>query len=161
VQPNFSDVPGTPTTADTVVWASLGTPAPTETAFDWPAEHQCRARHHHPAAPAALHHLSQLTQGAAAVPAGRHADLARHLDQDRATAAFQVCTLAGLTGEPSRRFHRRAASSRRRQRRMDLPRCTLPDGKTHFLCVQAGQTGAEFMIPQFNNTLHAQTATAR
>jgi hypothetical protein len=41
---------------------------------------------------------------------------------------------------------------------MDLPRHSLPDGKTHFLCIQAGQTGPQFIMPQFDNAMHAQTA---
>lgn len=146
VEPDFSDVPGVTTNDNDVVWASLGTPAPTETAYDWPATTNIGlGTIILPRRPLSLS-ASQLTLAGAQQnpPVGTHVSLGMVIDVGG--TVFYVCTQSGLTS-PESPFGGSA----------EWTLTGMPDGKTHFLCVQAGRTGPQFVIPNFDNTLHART----
>ncbi len=159
VQPNFSDIEGTQTIDGGVTWASLGTPAPTETAFDWPA-----------ATPVDLGDIilprrplylswRALTQGGRQQFPSVGTQISRGTLVQSSNGAFQVCTLGGLSvlAEPAFSTTRGVVTTDGSAEWTCLG-TSLPDGRTHFLCIQAGITGPQFMVPQFDNTRHAQTA---
>jgi hypothetical protein len=158
--PNFSDVPGATTTDGSVVWASLGTPAPTETAFDWPPNTKVGL-----GTIILPRKILTLTYAQVTLP-GR-----QQIPQAGVTVSFgsiirdsngnyQACTLSGLTKVS---LNGPAFSSSRGVVTHDgsvewtCIGSKLPDGKTHYLCVQEGQTGPEFIIPQFDSALHGRT----
>lgn len=159
--PNFSDVPGETTNDNTVVWASLGTAAPTETAFDWPANSNVGlGTIILPRRPLVLTYL-QLTQAGRQQfpPVGTQISLGTLIRSGN--GAYHVATLPGLTkvrssSEPAFGTTRGSVLTDGSVEWTCIG-ANLPDGKTHFLCVQAGKTGAQFMIPQFDNALHART----
>lgn len=147
VEPGFSDVPGVTTNDNTVVWASLGTPAPTETAYDWPANTNIGfGTIILPRKPLYLT-AAQLILAASQQnpPTGTHVSRGMVMQSG---GQFYVCTLSGLSN-PGSAFGGSVVWT--------LIGNNLPDGKTHFLCVQPGKTGPELIIPQFDNALHAQT----
>lgn len=145
VEPSFSDVPGETTTDGTVTWASLGTPAPAETAFDWPANTNVSlGTIILPRRPLAITLREFLLSGLQQVP-----PVSTHIGVGTTLlfgdGNYYVCTVSGLIGPTgtSAEFWNLGPK--------------LPDGKTHFMCVQAGKTGPQYHVPQFNNTLHART----
>lgn len=158
-QPNFSDIPGTPTTDGTVTWASLGVPAPSETAFDWAANTNIGlGTIILPRRPLYLT-WRQLTQGGRQQFPRVGTQVSRGQLIQSSNGAFQVCTLAGLgssINEPAFSTTRGVVTTDGSAEWTCLG-TAIPDGKTHFLCIEAGKTGAEFMVPQFDNALHAQT----
>lgn len=158
--PAFSDVPGE-TTQDGgtggVTWASLGTPAPTETAFDWTANTPIGlGTIIMPRKPLYLS-WSALTQ------AGRQQFPRVGTQISRGTlvsaaGGFHVCTLPGLSGLAEPGFgSSRGVTVTDGSAQWTCLGASLPDGKTHFVAVQAGRTGGDFLIPQFENALHSQT----
>ncbi|MBR0687354.1 hypothetical protein JQ594_15590 [Bradyrhizobium manausense] len=160
-QPDFSDIPGTTTTDGTVVWASLGTPAPSETAFDWPANSNVGlGTIILPRRPLYLTYTQLTLAGRQQFPqVGTHVSLGMYI-QD-ASLNFHVCTLGGLTKvatQPPGFASSRGGVTDDGSVEWTCIGSTLPDGKTHYLCVSAGHTGALFMIPEFDPTLHAQTS---
>lgn len=142
VQPNFSSIPGVTTIDGGVTWASLGTSAPTETAFDWPADTMIGlGTVILPRKPLSIRMGQFLLAGAQQIPPQpTHIGLGTVLQDG---TDYLICTQAGLVGGTSAVLYNLGPS--------------LPAGKTHFICVQAGKTGPQFHIPRFDNTLHAQT----
>ena len=160
VEPNFSDIPGVTTTDNAVVWASLGIPNPTETSYNWTAQTSV------PLGEVILPLRSLfiswlvLTQGGRQQIPPSPTTVARGAIVQGSNGYFQVCTLGGLTSQKLREpvwgatYGQVVADGSVEWTNIGP---TLPDGKTHFMCVQAGQTGAQFLIPPFNNALHART----
>lgn len=159
VQPDFSDVPGVTTNDNTVVWASLGTPSPAETAFDWTSDTNVGlGTMILPRRPLYLSYRDLTFAGLQQYPRVGTQVSRGTIVQD-ANGSFQVCTLPGLTSlnAPSFSATRGAVTTDGSVEWTCLGN-SLPDGKTHLLCVQAGKTGAQFLIPQFDNALHARTS---
>lgn len=139
VEPTFSDIAGITTTDGGVTWASLGTAAPTETAFDWPANTPVGLGtmilpRRQLSVPTALYILGGAQQ---IPPQSTHIGVGVMLDNNR------ICTTSGLIGPNGNSAV--------------FVNVQNPDGKTHYICVQAGLTGPQFNIPFFDNTLHART----
>lgn len=156
--PAFSDIPGTMTTWGTAVFASLGTPAPTETAYDWTAlTNVAPGTVILPRKPLSISWMTLTQAGRQLVPrTGTQASLGMIIQSSN--GYYHVCTLAGLTliAEPDFAASYGTVTNDGSVQWTCLGN-TLPDGKTHFLCVQAGKTGDLYLIPGFDNTLHAQT----
>lgn len=159
VTPNFSDIPGETTNDGTVVWASLGTSAPAETAYDWTAVTKVGlGTMLLPRRPLYVSWLTLTQAGRQQFPkVGTQVSLGMLVQGSN--GFFQVCTLPGLTGtsEPGFASTRDGVTADGSAEWTCLG-ASLPDGKTHFLCVQAGQTGAQFLLPEFDNALHARTS---
>jgi hypothetical protein len=159
VHPDFSDIPGTTTNDGTVVWASLGTPQPSETAFDWTANTPVGyGTVILPRRPLFLQYQELVAPGLQQFPKVGTQISRGTLVQDSANN-FQVCSTAGLTTiNPPVFSSTRGVITTDGSVEWKCIGSKLPDGKTHFLCVGPGTTGVELLIPQFDNTLHAQTA---
>jgi hypothetical protein len=143
VEPDFPDTPGATTHDGTVIWASLGQPNPPETAYDWqPDTNVPLGEIILPRRPLAYESFYQLELPGLQVIPKQSVSVTRGTYIGTGSTGY-VCTLSGLFGilGTSAVF---------------TP-CGLPDGKTHYICVQSGKTGAQFVIPNFNSTLHAQT----
>lgn len=158
VEPDFSDIPGVTTNDNTVVWASLGIPNPTETSYNWTAQTSVPLGEVIlPLRPLFIL-WSVLTQGGRQQfpPTGTTVALGTLVQGSN--GYFQVCTLGGLSllVEPAWGTTYGAVIDDGSVEWSNLGP-TLPDGKTHFMCVQSGQTGGQFLTPSFNNTLHART----
>jgi hypothetical protein len=142
-----------------VVWASLGTPAPSETAFDWSGE--TNVGYGTIILPRKPLYLTwqALTQGGRAQFPQVGTQVSRGALIRTNSGTYQICTLPGLTlvAEPSFSATRGVVTADGSAEWTCIG-ASLPDGKTHFLCVQPGKTGAQFIIPQFDNAMHAQTA---
>lgn len=157
-EPDFSDIPGETTNDNSVVWASLGTPSPTETAFDWTANTNVGlGTMILPRRPMFIAYGALIAAGLQQYPKVGTQISRSTIIQD-GNGNFQVCTLPGLTGIKAPTFSgTRGFVTTDGSVEWTCLGNKLPDGKTHFLCVQAGRTGFELLIPQFDNTLHAQT----
>ncbi|WP_375782918.1 hypothetical protein ACE10Z_23680 [Bradyrhizobium sp. Pha-3] len=156
--PDFSDIPGTTTTWGTAVFASLGISSPTETAYDWTALTNVGLGTVILARKPLFIAWTTLTQaGRQLVPqTGTQASLGMIIQSSN--GFFHVCTLAGLTLTREPNFANvRGTVTNDGSAQWTCLGAALPDGKTHFLCVQPGKTGAQYLIPAFDNTLHAQT----
>ena len=164
VTPAFSDISGVTTADNTVVWASLGIPNPTETSYNWTAQTNVPLGEVIlPVRPLFISYLV-LTQGGRQTFPTVGTTVARGTIVQGSNLYFQVCTLGGLTlvagvhqtYEPlwgttyGQVIHDGSVE-------WTNIGPTLPDGKTHFMCAQSGQTGPELLIPSFDNTLHART----
>lgn len=157
-QPNFSDIPGETTTWGTAVFASLGTPAPAETAYDWPANTNVGlGTIILPRRPLTLT-WQLLTQGGRQQYPSVGTQVSMGTIVDAGNGSFQVCTLGGLTRTIAPVFSTtRGVVTHDGSVEWTCLGSRLPDGKTHYLCVQAGKTGAQFMVPEFDTVLHART----
>jgi hypothetical protein len=159
VEPDFSDIPGDATNDGSVVWASLGTPAPRETAFDWSGE--TNVGYGTIILPRKPLYLTwqALTQGGRAQFPQVGTQVSRGALIRTNSGTYQICTLPGLTlvAEPSFSATRGVVTADGSAEWTCIG-ASLPDGKTHFLCIQPGKTGAQFIIPQFDNAMHSQTA---
>lgn len=158
VVPNFSDIPGVTTADGTVIWSSLGTPAPTETAYDWTADTLTGlGTVILPRKPLSVSWLTLTQAGRQLIPqTGTQASLGLIISDS--VGNYHVCTLAGLTltTEPAFASTYGGITDDGSVEWTCLG-AALPDGKTHFMCVQAGETGGLYLIPPFNPTLHART----
>jgi hypothetical protein len=145
VEPDFSDVPGTITVDGTVHWASVGTPNPPETAYDWTAVSNVPAGEIIlPRKPLFITYAALILPGQQTVPQ-TSVQVSRGQIVQFPDGNYYVCTTPGLVGVQGQSAV------------FTLIGPSLPDGKTHYIAVQSGRTGPEFIIPQFNPTLHAQT----
>lgn len=160
VHPDFSDVPGVTTNDGTVVWASLGTTSPTETAFDWTANTNVGyGTVILPRRPLFLKYQDLIAPGLQQFPRVGTQVSRGTLVQDP-SGNFQVATLPGLTlaSAVPAFSSTRGVTTNDGSVEWTCIGSKLPDGKTHFLCIDPGRTGTDLLIPQFDNTLHAQTA---
>jgi hypothetical protein len=145
VEPDFSDVVGEITIDGGVTWASLGVASPTESAADWTGVSNV------PTGTTILPRRPIYTTYAAFTAAGRlqFPPVGTPISEGTILqdgAVFKVCTVSGTVG----------AITGDTATLVTLP--TLPDGKTYFIATTGGTTGAQYVIPNFNNTLHATTA---
>jgi len=158
VEPDFSDISGQTTNDGTVVWASLGTPAPTETAFDWAANTNVGlGTMILPRQPLFILYSDLIAPGLQQYPKVG-TQISRGMLVKDGNGKVQVCTLPGLTNTKAPVFSgTRGIVTADGSAEWTCIGDKLPDGKTHFVCVQAGKTGVDLLIPQFDNALHAQT----
>ena len=141
--PAFSDVPGVTTVDGTVTWSSLGVASPTENAVDWtPVSNVNVGQVILPKRPFYTTYEALIAPGlhrfpptGVAVSEGTYVQMG--------VGDFSVVTLSGMIGGSTDSAV--------------LETTGMPSGNVYFIAVQGGVTGPEHVIPDFSETLHAQT----
>jgi hypothetical protein len=141
-QPAFSDVPGFTTNDGSVVWSSLGAATPPDNAVDWTAESHVNA------GTVILPQRPFVVDLATLKLPGSHAHPQTELQLAEGTylrmidGSYAVCTSAGNYPGSA----------------VVTPLASLPSGRSYFVATTAGTSGAQYLIPPFNETLHATTS---
>ena len=144
VPPAFSDVPGFTTVDGSVTWSSLGAATPPENAVDWtPVSHVNAGAVILPKRPFFARLSALLAPGANVVPP-KSVSLSEGIYVQFDDGSFGVVTTSGLMGATGNTA-------------VITPMAKLPDGTSYFICTTAGATGAKWLIPAFNETLHGTT----
>ncbi len=159
VEPTFSDIPGTPTTDGTVTWSSLGSATPTDNAAQWTfGSNVPLGTVILPSRPFYVSWTTLEQPGRAQFPpAGVTVSPGQVIQSSN--GSFQVCTLSGITGttEPgfSGTWGTVTADGSAEWTSLGM---ALPSGTSYFIATTGGVTGAEYVFPPFNETLHATTS---
>ena len=145
VEPAFSDISGVTTTDGSVVWSSMGLATPPENAVDWTAiSHVNLGQVILPKRPFYVSYTTLLLPGTHTFPPSA-VSVAEGTYVQMSDGTFAVCTLAGVIGpQGNSAVFTNLGNS-------------LPSGRTYYICTQAGVSGPLWVIPPFNETLHAPT----
>ena len=145
VEPDFSDIPGFTTNDGSVVWSSMGASTPTDNAVDWTyGSHVNAGTIILPKRPFVvqlstlkLPGLHVFPQTGITISAGTYIQ--------NTDGSYAVCTISGTIGLGG------GGSA------VLVPLAKIPSGTAYFIATQAGVTGPQYLIPPFNETLHATT----
>ena len=146
VEPDFSDIPGITTNDGSVVWASMGVATPPDNAVDWTfGSHVNAGAMILPKRPFFVQYSTLLLPGTHTFPPSA-VSIAEGSYVQMPDGSFAVCTLSGVIGpQGNSAVFTNLGSS-------------LPSGKTYFIATQAGVSGAQWVIPPFNENIHAVTS---
>ena len=145
VHPDFSDVAGVTTNDGSVVWSSMGAATPSDNAVNWTATAYVNAGTViRPERPFVVQLNTLLLPGTHTFPQSG-VTIAEGTYVQYADGSYAVCTLAGEIGPQI-------------STAVFTPLASLPSGRSYFMATTAGQSGAQYLIPPFNETLHASTA---
>lgn len=145
VEPNFSDIPGFTTNDGSVIWSSLGVATPPDNAVDWTAiSHVNAGAIILPKKPFYVSLSTLLLPGTHTVPPSA-VPIAEGTYIQNNDGSFSVCTFAGVMGPLGNSAIFTSLGNH------------LPSGTTFFIATTAGVTGPKWLIPPFNETLHATT----
>ena len=141
IEPDFSDVPGIETADGSATWSSLGTASPTDNAPDWtPVSNVNAGTLILPKRPNYISYYDLLaptreifTVSNVPVSQGEYVQMP--------DGSFMVCVVAG-TYPGGAQF---------------TVLSKLPSGNNFFICTTPGITGPQYLIPPFNESLHATT----
>lgn len=144
--PEFSDVVGFETIDGTVTWASLGAAAPPENAVNWtPVSNVPAGQMLLPTRPLFQSYASLIAPAKVKTPPTGVTVTAGTYIYGRDGAGFEVCTLSGTEGAFDGGTAEWASTG-------------MPSGSSFFIATQSGTTGPQYVIPNFNETLGAQTS---
>jgi hypothetical protein len=142
--PEFSDLPGVTTIDGSVTWSSLGEATPSDNAVDWTyGSHVNAGTVILPKRPFVVQLSTLILPGVHAFPQAGVA-IAEGTYVQNADGSYAVCTLAGTVGPTETTA-------------VLTPLDSLPTGRSYFIATTAGITGAQYLIPPFDETLHATT----
>jgi hypothetical protein len=141
--PEFSDIPGFTTVDGTVTWSSMGVATPPDNAVNWtPGSNVNVGQVILPQRPFYTTYQALINPGLHRFPpTGVTVSEGTYIQMS--SGSFVVCTLSGMIGGSTQSA--------------TLTPTGMPSGKTYYIAVQAGLTGAEHVIPNFNETMHSRT----
>jgi len=146
VAPAFSDVPGFTTVDGSVTWSSFGAATPPENAVDWTAaSHVNTGTIILPTRPFYVSLSTLLLPGKHSFPPSA-VPIAEGTYVQMDDGSFAVCTLAGVMGPQGNSAVFTSLGP------------SLPSGSSYFIATTAGVTGPQWVVPPFDETLHATTS---
>jgi len=142
VPPAFSVIAGVTTIDGSVTWSSLGAATPPDNAVDWTAAaHVNAGTVILPQRPFVVDLATLQLPGLHAYPQ-TSLQLAEGSYLRMIDGSYAVCTFAGTYPGSA----------------VVTPLDSLPSGRSYFIATTAGTSGAQYLIPPFDETLHATTA---
>lgn len=144
VPPEFSDVPGEETIDGTVTWISIGAASPPENAPDWAgAAHVNAGTIICPRRPIFLTRAAVVAAGERQFPPVPTPISAGTYLSDGTPGGTKVCTIGGDIGAGFETA--------------TIVPSGLPSGTAFFIARNSGQTGSQYVIPNFDETPNAVT----